>query len=149
MNRVFSSLQGLKADGKNDHDFAWDRMASGLPGRTMVVFLSDFLEAEDTLTEKLRFSLSSRYECLCLQVLDPDEIDLPEGEALRFAELEGERELSTSPPAIREKYKQDMAGFCNDLQKKLSSVSAEFESFVTNQDLGHAMRRFLGIRNRQ
>ena len=111
--------------------------------------ISDFLEAEDTIAEKLRFSLSSRYECLCLQVLDPDEIDLPEGEALRFAELEGKREVSTSPPAIREKYKKDMSVFCDDLQSKLSSVSAEFESLVTNQDLGHALRRFLGMRNRQ
>ncbi|MBT5915632.1 MAG: hypothetical protein HOH60_04690, partial [Opitutae bacterium] len=74
---------------------------------------------------------------------------LPEGEALRFAELEGEREVSTSPPAIREKYKKDMAEFCDDLKTKLSSVSAEFESLITNQDLGHAMRRFLGMRNRK
>ena len=149
LNRVFTTLQGLKAEGTNAHDFAWDRMANGLPGRAMVVFLSDFLEAEDTIAEKLRFSLSSRYECLCLQVLDPDEIDLPEDEALRFAELEGEREVSTSPPAIREKYKKDMSGFCDDLQSKLSSISAEFESLETNQDLGHALRRFLGMRNRQ
>ena len=66
LNRVFSSLQGLEAEGKNNHEFAWERMASGLPGRAMVVFLSDFLEAEDSLPESLRFSLSSRYECLCL-----------------------------------------------------------------------------------
>ena len=149
LNRIFSSLQGLKAEGKNNHEFAWERMASGLPGRAMVVFLSDFLEAEDSLPENLRFSLSSRYECLCLQVLDPDEIDLPEGEAFRFAELEGDREVSTSPPAIQEKYKRDMSVFCNDLQTGLSAVSAEFESLSSDQDLGHALRRFLGMRNRQ
>ena len=149
LNRIFSSLQGLKAEGKNNHEFAWERMASGLPGRAMVVFLSDFLEAEDSLPENLRFSLSSRYECLCLQVLDPDEIDLPEGEAFRFAELEGDREVSTSPPAIQEKYKRDMSIFCNDLQTGLSAVSAEFESLSSDQDLGHALRRFLGMRNRQ
>jgi len=149
LNRVFSSLQGLEAEGKNNHEFAWERMASGLPGRAMVVFLSDFLEAEDSLPESLRFSLSSRYECLCLQVLDLDEIDLPDGEAFRFAELEGDREVSTSPPAIMEKYKNDMSVFCNDLQTGLSAVSAEFESLSTDQDLGHALRRFLGMRNRQ
>ena len=129
----FFSLQGLEAEGKNNHEFAWERMASGLPGRAMVVFLSDFLEAEDSLPESLRFSLSSRYECLCLQVLDPDEIDLPDGEAFRFAELEGDREVSTSPPAILEKYKNDMSVFCNDLQTGLSAVSAEFESLSTDQ----------------
>ena len=75
LNRVYSALHGLKPEGENAHDFGWDRMVSGLPGRAMVVFLSDFLEAEDSLAEKLRFSLSSRYESLCLQVLDPDEIE--------------------------------------------------------------------------
>ncbi len=149
LSRIYSSLQELEAAGKNDHKFAWERMASALPGRAMVVFLSDFLEAEDSLPESLRFSLSSRYECLCLQVLDPDEIDLPEGEALRFAEMEGNREVSTSPPAIREKYKHDMSVFCDDLQSGLSAVSAEFETLSTEQDLGHALRRFLGMRNRQ
>ena len=84
LSRVFSALQGLKAEGEDAHDFAWDKMVSVLPGRAMVVFLSDFLEAEDSLAEKLRFSMSSRYESLCLQILDPDEIDLPVEESLRF-----------------------------------------------------------------
>ena len=89
LSRVFSALQGLKAEGEDAHDFAWDKIVSVLPGRAMVVFLSDFLEAEDSLAEKLRFSMSSRYESLCLQILDPDEIDLPVEESLRFAEMEG------------------------------------------------------------
>ena len=62
-----------EAKGENDHEQAWERLSSGFPGRSMVVFLSDFLEAEDTLSERLRFSLSARYECLCLQILDSDE----------------------------------------------------------------------------
>jgi uncharacterized protein (DUF58 family) len=149
LNRVFSALHGLKAEGVNAHDLAWERMVTGLPGRGMVVFLSDFLEAEDSLAEQLRFSLSSRYECLCLQVLDADEIDLPDGDALRFAELEGDREISTSPPAIKDKYKTDMAGFIGNLQTRISSVSAEFESLSTDKDLGYALRRFLGMRSRK
>ena len=149
LNRIYSALHGLQAQGVNAHDFGWDRMISGLPGRAMVVFLSDFLEAEDNLAEKLRFSLSSRYESLCLQVLDPDEIDLPDADALRFAELEGDREVSSSPPAIRERYKSDMTGFVENLDDNLSAVSAELETLTTNQDLGYALRRFLGMRNRK
>ena len=148
LSRVFSALQGLKAEGEDAHDFAWDKMVSVLPGRAMVVFLSDFLEAEDSLAEKLRFSMSSRYESLCLQILDPDEVDLPVEESLRFAEMEGDRELSTSPPAIRDEYLKDMDDFINNLRHKLSAVSCEFESLCTDQDLGHALRRFIGMRNK-
>ncbi len=115
----------------------------------MVVFISDFLEAEDTLSERLRFALSSHYECLCLQVLDPEEMDLPDAEAIRFAEMEGDREISSAPPAIREKYLNDMNAFVEDLRGKLASVSAEFETLRSDQELGHALRRFLGLRNRK
>ena len=117
--------------------------------RNIKAFLSDFLEAEDTLSERLRFSLSARYECLCLQILDPDEEDLPDAEAIRFAEMEGDREVSSAPPAIREKYQSDMNAFIEDLQEKLASVSAEFESLRSDRDLGHALRSFLGLRNRK
>ncbi len=149
LNQIFAALRELESDGSTAHKFGWERMVSGLPGRAMIIFISDFLEAEDTLAEQLRFSLSSRYESLCLQLLDPDEIDLPNADSLRFAELEGDREVSTSPPAIREKYKIEMNGFIEDLGKKLSSVSAEFETLISNQDLGYALRRFLGMRNRK
>ena len=149
LNRLLASLGTLEAKGENDHEQAWERLSSGLPGRSMVVFLSDFLEAEDTLSERLRFSLSARYECLCLQVLDPDEEDLPDAEAIRFAEMEGEREISSAPPAIRGKYQDDMKAFMENLKAKLASVSAEFESLRTDRDLGYALRRFLGMRNRK
>ncbi len=148
LNRLLVSLGSLEAKGRNDHEQAWGKFANSLPGRSMVVFISDFLEAEDTLSERLRFALSSHYECLCLQVLDPEEMDLPDAEAIRFAEMEGDREISSAPPAIREKYLNDMNAFVEDLRGKLASVSAEFETLRSDQELGHALRRFLGLRNR-
>ena len=42
-----------------------------------------------------------------------------------------------------------MAGFIENLQTKISSVSAEFESLSTDKDLGYALRRFLGMRSRK
>ena len=149
LNRLLVSLGSLEAKGRNDHEQAWGKFANSLPGRSMVVFISDFLEAEDTLSERLRFALSSHYECLCLQVLDPEEMDLPDAEAIRFAEMEGDREISSAPPAIREKYLNDMNAFVEDLRGKLASVSAEFETLRSDQELGHALRRFLGLRNRK
>ena len=148
LQRVLAAISSLKAKGTSQHEKAWDQLANVLPARTMVVFLSDFLESEDTLSDRLRFSTSSHYESLCLQILDPEELDLPEKEALLFTEMEGNRQISTSPNAIRQGYQEEMRDFIDLLNDKISSVSAEFETFLSNQDLGHALRRFLGIRNR-
>ena len=146
--RTVNALAQLKPEGINKHEAAWDQLVANMPGRSMVVFLSDFLEAEKILPERLRFALSSRYEALCLQVLDREEETLPQGEALRFVEMEGSREVSTSPEVIRSAYGKQMADFKETLARNLAGVSAEFESLFTDQDLGHALRRFLGVRNR-
>ena len=146
--RVVNALAQLQAGGGNKHEAMWDQLVGNMPGRSTVVFLSDFLEAEDILPERLRFALSSRYEALCLQVLDREEENLPSGDALRFVEMEGTREVSTSPEVIRDEFSNRMNEFKDTLERNLSSVSAEFESLYTDQDLGHALRRFLGVRNR-
>ncbi len=146
--RVVNALAQLQAGGVNKHEAMWDQLVGNMPGRSTVVFLSDFLEAEDILPERLRFALSSRYEALCLQVLDREEEKLPSGDALRFVEMEGTREVSTSPEVIRDEFSNRMNEFKDTLERNLSSVSAEFESLYTDQDLGHALRRFLGVRNR-
>ena len=146
--RVVNALAQLQAGGVNKHEAMWDQLVGNMPGRSTVVFLSDFLEAEDILPERLRFALSSRYEALCLQVLDREEENLPSGDALRFVEMEGTREVSTSPEVIRDEFSNRMDEFKDTLERNLSSVSAEFESLYTDQDLGHALRRFLGVRNR-
>ena len=146
--RVVNALAQLQAGGVNKHEAMWDQLVGNMPGRSTVVFLSDFLEAEDILPERLRFALSSRYEALCLQILDREEEKLPSGDALRFVEMEGTREVSTSPEVIRDEFSNRMNEFKDTLERNLSSVSAEFESLYTDQDLGHALRRFLGVRNR-
>ena len=147
-SRIVNALSQLKSGGVNRHEAMWDQLVGNMPGRSTVVFFSDFLEAESILPERLRFALSSRYEALCLQVLDRDEQNLPAGDALRFVEMEGTREVSTSPEVIRDEFSSRMNNFKETLSRNLSSVSAEFESLYTDQDLGHALRSFLGVRNR-
>jgi uncharacterized protein (DUF58 family) len=147
--RIVAGISSLEAEGVNRHESAWDQLITKMPGKSMVVFLSDFLEAEEVLPDRLRFAMSSRYEALCLQVLDKEEEELPDGDALRFVEMEGDREVSTSPQVILSDYQAKMNQFKGRLAQKMAEVSAEFESVRTDQNLGHALRRFLGMRNRK
>ena len=148
LNRILRAMASIKPLGKNQHVRAWEQLSSFLTGRSMIVFLSDFLEAEVELTERLRFSSSAHYDSLCLQVLDRDEVDLPKMEALRFAEMEGDREVSASPDEIRIEYQREMEKFQENLKGELMTIGAEFEVLFTDQDLGYALRRFLGMRFR-
>ena len=66
LQRVLAAISSLKAKGTSQHEKAWDQLANVLPARTMVVFLSDFLESEDTLSDRLRFPhLHIMNPCVC------------------------------------------------------------------------------------
>ena len=101
----------------------------------MVVFLSDFLEAEKILPERLRFALSSRYDALCLQVLDREEETLPKEMPCDLLKWKAPVRFQLQFEVIRSEFGKQMAEFKEILARNLAGVSAEFESLLTDQIL--------------
>ena len=143
---LLTCIGGMVPVGEDFTDQSWEKFKSKLPRQATVVLISDFLEDEQKLPERLSFAGSSQYECLCLQIVDPLEETLPEDEAVRFVALEGERELSVSPDRIRSDYKSEMINHMQRLRTILAGVGSEFTTLRTDQDLGLGIRKFLGSR---
>ena len=74
LNRLLVSLGSLEAKGQNDHEQAWGQVykfvAGPIDGRVHLRLPGSRGYFERTFA---LWRLSSHYECLCLQVLDPDE----------------------------------------------------------------------------
>lgn len=143
---IVSGIGSMVPSGSDMADGAWHKFKANLPAQATVVVISDFLENEEKLKERLSFALSPRYDCLCVQVLDPTEEDLPEADALRFYELEGVREVSVSPARIRARYRNRLGGHLESLSSIMASTGCLFTTVRTKDDLGHGIRRFLGMR---
>ena len=143
LQTVFQALARLEPKGTSNHAKAWPTLLNRLPGRGLVLFFSDMLEAEEELPEYLKFGQSARYDCLGFQILDPDELDLPYNEALEFTGMEERRFIPTYPEAIRQDYKEGMDGFRDSLHDELLGVGAEHIEIQTDQSLGQALGFFL------
>ena len=143
---ILTHLAGMIPQGSDMEDLYWDKFKSKLPKQATVVIISDFLENESKLSERLNFALSSRYQCLCLQILDPLEETLPDAQAVRFMELEGKGEISVSPEQIRIDYQDQVKKHIKKLNSILSGTGSEFHTLRTNMDLGQAIRNFLLMR---
>ena len=142
---VLYSIGGMKPEGKDLGDMAWTSFKSKLPKQATVVVISDFLEKETQLSERLCFAHSTRYQSICLQVMDPLEEALPEGDAIQFVELEGVEELSVSPDRIRSGYQTAMQQYLVKLSTLIAGTGSEFYTLLTNQDMGFGIRQFLGM----
>ena len=143
--KVLYSIGGMKPEGKDLGDMAWTKFKSKLPKQATVVVISDFLEKETQLSDRLSFAHSTRYQSICLQVMDPLEEVLPEGDAIQFVELEGVEELSVSPDRIRSAYQTEMQQYLGELSTLIAGTGSEFYTLLTNQDIGFGIRQFLGM----
>jgi hypothetical protein len=139
----------MQAGGTDLSATAWEKIQASIPKRCLVVYLSDFLENEDLLPARLGFARSSSYECLCVQVLDGEESTLPQVDALRFVEMEGSAEISTSPKLISEEVHKKIADHQEKVRRLCRGNSVDFESVLSSDDLGYVLHQFIGLRGRK
>ena len=148
LDSVLQALIRLKAKGKTEHAPAWEALKGQLPGRGIIIFVSDMLEAEDTLPSLLRFANSQRFDCLAIQVLDPDEKDLPSSASLRFEDAETGRRISAFPDAIRQNFQESTEDFLSRLRRNMLASGVAFSSLTTETPLGYALGRYLHHRQK-
>lgn len=103
--------------------------------RGMTIWISDFLDDEDKLVERLRGLQSAGKGVIAIQILDPDEKYLPFQDALRFQDPEdAEHYLDTYPQDVRQEYlqrfkahQQHIREICNDQEVTLLRMTTTEE----------------------
>jgi uncharacterized protein (DUF58 family) len=92
------------AADRADLDATLQHLERSRPRRGQVVVVSDFLDATDWRASVAR--LTHAHQVLCVQVVDPRELELPAAGVLSFVDTETGRNISiqTSSTALRDRY---------------------------------------------
>lgn len=143
LQRILTALARRKPEGGARHEYAWNYLAGHLRSRGMVVFLSDFLEAETTLPPILKRIRFARHECVAVQVLDPDERDLPFDHSTEFIDPEAGRRILTHPAKVRAHYVERMNDFMERLSVALARSQVEFLPLVSSDSLARSLSAYL------
>jgi uncharacterized protein (DUF58 family) len=108
--------------------------------RSLVVLLSDLLEPSPEVERGLRELRFEGHDCLCLQILDGDEIDFPFEDTLTFEDLEtGERREVAAAEARRE-YRERFAAFFEGYRLLFSDLEIPHQVIRTDEDPRGALR---------
>lgn len=142
-------LQGLtraSPEGKAAHDALLTGLATRLRQRGLVVYLSDMLEAEDTLPRALAKLRFRHCNVLAIQILDPDELDLPHATVTRFLDSETGDAITTWPEAARARYQEGMDRFHQALDANCARAQIDFLRVQTTDSLSTTLARYLNRR---
>ncbi|MGE9294153.1 MAG: DUF58 domain-containing protein [Puniceicoccales bacterium] len=143
LERVLQALTRLQPEGSANHEAMLQLFGNQLRQRSVVIFLSDMLEGESVLPELLKHFRLRHCDTLAVQVLDPDELDLPMEGVARFKDSESGREVISWAESTRETYKSQMSDFREALTTGFNRSQVDLLSLTTHKSLGYALARYL------
>ncbi|HVX18625.1 MAG TPA: DUF58 domain-containing protein [Acidimicrobiales bacterium] len=134
-------------EGSTDLADGIGRLGRSANRRGLVVVISDFL-APPTWTRALR-AVSSRHEALCVEVIDPRELELPDVGTLDLVDPEtgAHREVRTSPD-LRRRYADAARAQRERNAHAMREAGADHLVLRTDSDWLHDLVRFVDRRRR-
>jgi len=146
LNRLLSGLEQAEPRARTDFSKPLLHFQEFLRRRGMVLIISDFYEAPETIVrtiEPLRFHGS---EVVLFHVLDPKEIR-PElrGPAI-LVDLESDQRLEVIPEYVKGEYCRKMDSHLQQLSERAHAAGLDYHLLVTDKPLDAALSEYLFLR---
>lgn len=114
-----------------------------LPGRGMLILISDLLAREDDIYKTLKLIRARGLEVILFHILHPDEVTLPFEGDIMFESLEDDPPIGLDPVEIREQYQRAIRSQIDHYQKICPSMGVDYLFMETSAPLEQAIRYYL------
>ncbi|MDR1283863.1 MAG: DUF58 domain-containing protein [Opitutaceae bacterium] len=125
-----------------------EQAASVFKKRGRLVVLSDFLAEPAPLFDALGRFRHRGFQVLLLQILDPDELDLPDHSAARYVDMENGQALEIDTADIRADYRIKIRSAIDTLAAAAAARGIEHQLVNTREPCATALEAWLGFRTR-
>ncbi|HSG49678.1 MAG TPA: DUF58 domain-containing protein [Longimicrobiales bacterium] len=123
--------------------------AERLSRRGIVILVSDFYEPADDVVEAVRLLRGRGHDVLAFHVLDPAEMELPEGESTTYRDMESGEVIPVIPARLRDGYRAQVEAHVATLRERFTAERVDYLLLDTSEPLDHALFRYLTIRERK
>lgn len=143
LRRIISEISRVKPENVGHHEKYLRYASEALRRRGLVFIISDFLDLEADVPGLLRKLRFPRHDCVALQTLDADELDLPFEQTIRFLDSESGESIVTAPRHVRESYQNAVRDYLETLRKTCFDLQIDYLRMDTTRDLGAALAAYL------
>ncbi len=117
--------------------------------RGRLVLISDFMDDRAALFDALSQFVHRRFDILLLQVLDPDELNLPGNSAAKFVDAETRQMVQVDADEIRAAYQRRMQEEIAALAKEADLLQIQHQLVDTRRPYIEAIEAYMGFRGKQ
>lgn len=142
------AMDRAQASGKSDLVRVARQVADLQRRRGLVLLLSDFYEATDTLRDALAPLRDAGHDVLAMQILDPAELEFPFEESATFEDMETGDRLPVVPGRLRKQYTSLMQQHVQDVESLMVEAGVDYMRGVTSKPLDDLLFAYLVRRER-
>ena len=146
LNELLTVMENAPQSDKTSIGDTFEQLARKLIRRGVVLVISDLFDEASSVLNGLRHLRHRQHDVAVLQILDPDELQLPFDRPTLFRGLEGLPELTTQPTAIRAAYQTELNNFLKQIQRGCMDNEIDYRRISTDQPLDVALSAFLSAR---
>ncbi len=144
---IVSELQAVPRWNKTGVGGVLQQLAGKITGRSLVVVLSDFFDDPAGVERGLKAMRFRKHDVVCLQMLDPQEIQFNFKDVTMFKGLEEAGDLLAEPDGLRKGYLDAMQRHKEQIARSCRRVDADFHTFDTGESLEVPLGVFLASRD--
>ena len=146
--RIICELEGAQPDRETELGVVLTEMSEQVKRRGLILIISDLLTDLDAFYDGLSRLQYRGHEIIVLQILDPDELEMPFTDLVLFRDIEGAEELFAEPWAFRKAYRAAMQEFVAGVCDGCGSRAIDHLLLRTDEDPGAALSHYLHARER-
>jgi uncharacterized protein (DUF58 family) len=133
LRQLLQQLEQCQPKGQTGIAAALEHSLPLIKQRGTILILSDFLDDHAALFRALSAWLHRGFKVICLQVLTPEELQLPDSSYRRYVDMETGQRINLHPDTVRSAYQQELANHQRQLSQLSSRRGIEFQFITTGQ----------------
>lgn len=148
LHDLVTVLERVRPDEGTGIVGALDQCAGVFKKRGRLVVLSDLAVEVEPLFQALSRYVHRGYQILLLQVLDPDELELPAASVARYVDMESGEHVEVDTEELRAGYRERMRGHIADIAREAVARGIEHRVVDTAKPYTAALEACLALRGR-
>lgn len=149
LGRFIETIQNVEPQQESQIGQLFHRLAEDIRRRGMIFIVSDFFFSREDLTASLRHLRHKGHEVVLFHVMDPDELDFPFDDNIRFEAYEVEQHLFVEPRSLRDAYLEAIRDFRGEVERACSDARVDYLLLDTSMPLQHVLAEYLSTYRRR
>jgi uncharacterized protein (DUF58 family) len=143
LRTIFSCLEDIQPGGDTDVSEVIGTVAERLPGRGIVVLISDCYGEPEVSVEGVRHLVVRGQDVIVFHLLDHDEVTFPFKALTSFRDMESGQEVMSDPLKQRQEYLQRLEEFRRDMRDGVTGAGGDYRFIDTVEPLETVLRDYL------